>query len=228
MQVWAAHLDRTAAEQDRLRATLSADELERAARFRYDRHARRYIAGRGILRWLIGAYLECDAAGVRFRYMEGKPSLFGDAREPLFFNLAHSDDLALFAFTTTTDIGVDVERVTDVPDARDVASGYFSPAEIGEFSRAPDEADAFFRCWTRKEAFIKALGHGLAYPLDQFAVTLLADDRSEVRHVGGDQAEAARWSMRHLEPADGFVGALATRCELTALDCWRWEPTPAE
>ena len=228
METWAAHLSRTGSEQGQLRATLSSDELERASRFSYELHANRYIAGRGILRSLISGYLGCEPAAVRFRYEGGKPAILEPSAKSLYFNLAHADDLAVYAFSTEAELGIDVERVAAMSDARDIAARYFSPAEIVEFERAPDEAEAFFRCWTRKEAFIKALGDGLAYPLDTFAVSILADDRAEVRDVGGDRAEAAKWSLRHLEPADGFVGALAARSQITSVDCLRWEPTLVE
>lgn len=207
-----------------MRAVLSADERERAARFRHEQHARRYVVARGILRHLLGQQLERDPASIRFGYDgAGKPSIAEPPGARLHFNLAHSDDLALYAFTTAGEIGVDVERVMPLPDARDIATNYFSPAEIRELAMAPDEAEAFFRCWTRKEAFIKAIGKGFSYPLDSFSVTLAAGKPAAVVHLADDPAAAGRWSMRHLVPAIGFVGALAVRGDIAAVDCHRWE-----
>lgn len=227
VHIWAADLDRSGREHAALTATLSPDEGARAARFRHETHARRFINARGTLRTLLGRYLDRDPSGIQFRYTAGKPALADPGREPLHFNLAHADELALFAFTTAAEVGVDVERVAALPDARDIAVHYFAPDEIGQFMRAPDEAAAFFRCWTRKEAFVKATGTGLAHPLHAFTVTVSADEPAAVVAVGDDPMEAPRWFMHHLEPAPGFLGAVAVRATIQSVNCWRWEPPPA-
>lgn len=208
-------------------ATLSPDERARAARFRHEVHARRFTSARGVLRLLLGAYLDRSPSAIEFQYTAGKPALGRPGREPLHFNLAHADALALFAFTTAAAVGVDVERVAPLPDAREIAARYFAPDELRQFMRAPDEAAAFFRCWTRKEAFVKAIGSGLRHPLETFAVTVSAEAPAAVSDVGGDRTEAARWFMHHVEPAAGFVGAVAVRAPIAGVECWRWSPPPA-
>lgn len=223
VHIWAASLDRTPGESERLRALLSEDELERAARFKFDMLARRFIAGRGILRSLIGAYIQMAPADLRFRYDAGKPSLATQPPAPLHFNLAHADDLAIYAVTRSSPVGIDVERVAPLPDATDIAANYFAPGEIRRLATAHDTAESFYRCWTRKEAFVKALGDGLAYDLDRFEVTLAAGDPARLLSVEDDAAEAAAWSLQHLDPAEGFVGALAVRGPLADIVCRTWE-----
>lgn len=224
VHIWAAHLDRSQAEHVAFLRLLSASEVERASRFRQDLHARRSIAARGILRSILGGYLGRAPASLHFDYPGGKPMLATPDTEPLRFNLAHADDLALFAVTRAADIGVDVERVAPFADAMDIALHYFSPAEVEALGRAPDTAEAFYRCWTRKEAYIKALGEGLAHPLHEFDVTLQTGQAAALLRAGDDPAEAGRWTLRHLEPAIGFVGAVAIRALIDGVQCWRWEP----
>ncbi len=128
------------------------------------------------------------------------------------FNMAHSGSLALYAITVDCEIGVDVEEMRDIPEIEQVASRYFSKAEAAELlSIGPEMAvrEAFFRCWTRKEAYIKAMGDGLYLPLDQFQVTLLAGAPAKFIHIGNDAAAAGEWTLQHLDPAPNYVGALA-------------------
>ena len=222
VHVWAASLDTTPAEHDELGALLSADELERAARFKFGRLARRFVAGRGILRSLVGAYAGMAPAELRFRYDAGKPSLETQPPTPLHFNLAHADDLAVYALSRSSPIGVDVERVAPLPDATDIAANYFASGEIRRLANAHDTAESFYRCWTRKEAFVKALGDGLAYPLDRFEVTLAAGEPARLLSVDDDPAEARAWTLHHLDPAVGFVGAVAVRGSPDEIVCRTW------
>jgi 4'-phosphopantetheinyl transferase len=128
------------------------------------------------------------------------------------FNMAHSGVLALYACTVNCEIGVDVEELRDIPDIEQVASHYFSKAEAAELlsiGREIPKRDAFFRCWTRKEAYIKAIGEGLYLPLDQFQVTLLPDTPAKFVHIGNDISAASEWTLQHLDLAPNYVGALA-------------------
>ena len=222
VHIWAASLDREPVELQELRGLLSEDELERAARFKFDLLARRFIAGRGILRSLVGAYIGTSPAEVRFRYDSGKPSLATQPAVPLHFNLAHADDLAVYAVSRSSPIGIDVERVAPLPDATDIAANHFAPGEIRRLARARDTAESFYRCWTRKEAFVKALGEGLSYSLDRFEVSLAADEPARLLSVDDDPAEAEAWTLLHLDPADGFVGALAVRGPVADIACRTW------
>jgi 4'-phosphopantetheinyl transferase len=140
----------------------------------------------------------------------GKPALRGDS--PIRFNLSHSGDLALFAFTANCEIGVDLEEVQNMSDIEQIASRYFCRAEASELLSIADtelKQKAFYRCWTRKEAYVKAVGDGLYVRLDQFQVTLLSDQPARLVHIGNDVRPAAEWTLQHLDPAPKYVGALA-------------------
>jgi 4'-phosphopantetheinyl transferase len=196
--VWRANLDDQPAEAVRMmHALMSFDEVERARGFFFDRDRRRYIVGRGILRLLLSRYLGCAAHELTFRYgAHGKPALI-DANpgrapaSPLFFNVAHSEGLALYAFTRVGEIGVDVEMIRELPDWEQVAQAAFSPLELAQLQAWPEaqRRQEFFRAWTRQEAVLKALGTGL----------------SEVPKAGGETA----FNVYPLEAGPAFVAALA-------------------
>jgi len=163
VHVHIARLRATEAVTARFGGLLTRDEQERAARFRFPHLRSSFVLARGALRILAGGYLNTDPAGIRFQYgPKGKPCLAGAAR--LRFNVSHSGALALFAFTLDVEIGVDVEEIRPMPDLQQIAAGYFSAAEAAELVALPAERReaAFFRCWTRKEAYVKALGEGLS------------------------------------------------------------------
>jgi 4'-phosphopantetheinyl transferase len=218
VHVWVVDLDDPSFPAAALAGLLSPDELARAARFRFDRDRHRFTVGRGLLRVLLGAYLNEEPAAIEFEYgASGKPRLRPSARAPelsdLEFNLAHSDACAVFAFTHATELGVDVEQLRPVREFGEIADRFFSPAEA-ERVRHTDPAarvDAFYRCWTRKEAFIKALGDGLSRPLDSFCVTINSDESPCVEWASGEPDAAGSWSLHHVEPRPGFVAALALR-----------------
>jgi 4'-phosphopantetheinyl transferase len=196
-------------ELDRL---LAADEMERASRFRF-RHLRdSFVMARGFLRILLGHYLASDPASIRFIYGEkGKPALENGSL--LRFNLAHSGSMAAVALTLDCEIGIDMEQMRSFPDIAQVVELYFCPeeaAEIMSFPRAERER-AFFRGWTRKEAYIKAIGDGLSCPLDSFCVTLQPDSPARLLHIGGDRAAAEQWTLEDLPLAADYCAALAYR-----------------
>ena len=212
VHVWAASLDQPPEKVAGLEALLAEDELERAYRFRFDRHRRRFIVGRGVLRSILGAYLGVEPSSLSFRYGEkGKPALAEGWSEDLSFNLSHSSELALYGFGSRLELGIDVERLRQLEGAEDIAERFFSVPERLALRRVPAEAkaDAFFNCWTRKEAYIKATGDGLSMALDRFDVTLAPGEPARMLSADGDARAAARWSMVHLEPSPGYVGALA-------------------
>ncbi len=202
-------LNRASAGLPGLYERLSADERERAARFRIEKHRSRFVVGRAVLRGLLGRYTGRDPEAIQFIYgPNGKPSL---SDHTLHFNASHSEDRALYAFSQSHSLGVDIEFVRELPDFGTIAAKFFSPVENAQY-RAEESAHktaAFFRCWTRKEAFIKATGDGLSYPLDQFDVSL--GHPARLLAIGGDGALASEWSLYHLTPAAGYIGALAIR-----------------
>jgi len=204
-----------------LRSLLEPEEVERSERFRFDVHRRRFIVRRGRLRQLVGAYLGLEPARVRFVYgPKGKPSiepsqLAAAGLEGLELNLSDSADLAVYAFTRGLELGVDVEVLKPMPDALGISESFFATEEREVLREVPEErrSEAFFNCWTRKEAYIKAIGEGLSEPLDRFCVTLAPGDRARFLHIGGSRDEASAWSLLHFVPTPGAVGALAFRDE---------------
>ncbi len=209
-----------------MRGLLSTDEQRRADRFHFAHHRQRFTIARGVLRSLLGHYLGHTPEAVRFRLGPyGKPALPDPAR--LFFNLSHSHDLALVAVTEAGQVGIDVEKVRPMVDADQLADRYFSPRETARLRALTEEVRlaSFFRCWTRKEAYIKATGLGMSFPLDQFEVTLAPDEPAQLLHVEGDPAATRRWSMHHLAPVDDYVAALAIDGAVPAgqVRCFRLE-----
>jgi 4'-phosphopantetheinyl transferase len=190
---------------------LSADERERAARFCNDRLKTGYALSRGVLRALLGRYLAIEPDQVRFGYgVRGKPRIeFPESA--VEFNLSHSGTRAVYAFAVGCELGVDIELVRCTGDYAGIVRRYFSPEECEEWQGLDlsQRDDAFFQCWTRKEAYIKALGDGLAKPLDSFRVSLRPSVRAELLYDSADPAAASRWSILAFHPADGYAGALA-------------------
>lgn len=225
VHVWAFHLDVASLRRVLLEPLLSKDETARAQRFKFARDRERYIVGRAVLRCILASYRNDDPRALRFEYGEhGKPRFAAQERQWPRFNLAHSDGLALCAITRETEIGVDLERVVDLPDGEVVARDYFSTLEREALAQVPpdERSAAFFNCWTRKEAYLKAVSQGLAAPLDRFDVTLAPGEPARMLAIDGSSQEAQRWTLHSLEPAAGFVGAFAMAAPLRRLHCAWW------
>jgi len=211
VHVWRGSLDVPDEMLPHLICLLSDDELDRADRFHRLLDRNRYIVGRGRLRVILGRYVDRDPAGLRFVYNTyRKPSLeaSGNHQERMVqFNLSHSDGLALYAFTIGRQVGIDLERVRALEDAACIARRFFSDRESAALDELPawDWIDGFFRCWTRKEAYIKASGKGLSLPLDSFDVTV--NGPADLLRTADD--DAGKWSLVNLRPGLGFAGALA-------------------
>lgn len=210
VHVWTVRIqasDELAANFERV---LTSDEMDRAARFRFDGLRHSYVIARGTLRSLLGRYLDVPPASVRLNYgSRGKPALPSDAG--LEFNTTHSGGLAAFAFTVGCPIGVDVEQIRPLTELNDIASRFFCREEAAEIlSLPPSERErAFFLCWTRKEAYIKAIGDGLSTPLDDFRVTLRDHETARLVHLGQDIDAARAWTLEDLGLASGYAAALA-------------------
>ena len=173
--VWRASLDCESAALRNLEATLLPDEISRADRFHFPRDRARFVAARGILRTLLGAYLKREPQSLNFRYgPQGKPKLEQTQGISLHFNLSHKEGLGVYAFARQRQLGIDVEAIATEFPGEDIARRFFSPRERQELvGLSPDlRAEAFFLAWTRKEAYIKAQGPGLHIKLDSFDVTL--------------------------------------------------------
>ncbi len=195
-------------------ALLSDAERQRASHFAFDRDRNRFIVARARLRRLLASRLGLRPEAVELVYgPRGKPALSpGFADLDLRFNMSHSEDIAVYAFSYGREIGVDVEAVRELRDADDVAARFFSRRE-NEAYRALDPLDkplGFFNCWTRKEAFIKALGDGLYHPLDRFDVSLAPGEPAKILCVENTSGADCGWRMDSFSPAPGFVAAVVT------------------
>jgi 4'-phosphopantetheinyl transferase len=220
--VWSAALDQPAEVVQRLHGLLAADERSRADRFHFDRDRRRFIVGRGVLRSLLGSYVHQPPDRIVINYSAyGKPA----SAAPLQFNVAHSHELAVFAFTAQAPVGIDVEYQQRVVSDRDrLAERFFAPQEHEAYRALPEaeKRPAFFRCWTRKEAYIKAIGTGLSHPLDRFVVSLAPDQPAALLSSTDDALASQRWLLVHLEPRTDYVGAVAVESRNVQLSCWTW------
>jgi 4'-phosphopantetheinyl transferase len=203
---------------DSLERTLSADERLRAERFHFDADRQRSIAARGILRRLLGQYLRVAPTELAFRYgPQGKPELAAAATASVSFNLAHSGDLAMYAFARDRRLGIDVERLREVPEAQIIARNHFTPAESRQL-RPPGAGlqASFFRLWTRKEAVIKAVGTGVSTPLDEFDVSSAAPIGTSWQRVGVPSQPRPEWYVCDLPAAAGYCAALAVEARFAA------------
>ncbi|HEX5611275.1 MAG TPA: 4'-phosphopantetheinyl transferase superfamily protein [Burkholderiales bacterium] len=210
-----ARLDCTALAVEKGLSLLLDDEVERANRFLVEKERNRFIVARATLRRLLAERLGVSPRAVRLaRGTHGKPALAWPLSESgLHFNVSHSQNLAAYAFSHGREIGIDVEAVRPMPDAEDVARRFFSRNErTAFFSLDPvDRCLAFFHCWTRKEAFIKAIGDGLSHPLSAFDVTLKPGEAPRLLRVGDRPGERSGWSLGEFDPGAGFVGAFVVR-----------------
>jgi 4'-phosphopantetheinyl transferase len=213
VRVWRVELDAEVPAVADYLGDLSADERERAGRFHFERDRCRFVIARGVLRRLLAEALGRAPREVAFRYgRHGKPELAaGQTAARLRFNLAHSDGLALVALAWGREVGVDVERIRPGVDGDTIARRFFSPHEVAALRALPAavRAQAFFRCWTCKEAYVKALGRGLALGLDRFDVSLdPAAPAALLAHRGAPEAPS-RWTLVDVAAAPGYAAALA-------------------
>lgn len=226
VHVFSAALDVPAKRLEELAQWLSPDEWERANRFQREPDRQRFIAGRGTLREILGVLLKEQPTSFVFAQGGfGKPQIAAPgAAHSFHFNLAHSDSIAVYA-TAQHELGVDLERIRAVDEAEQIASRFFSPREERCLRTLPAEQrlEAFFNCWTRKEAYLKAIGSGLDDRLDEIEVSLAPGEATELFGVPGHSQE---WRLHSLIPAAGFVGALAIQPEDSRVNCWKWNGPP--
>jgi 4'-phosphopantetheinyl transferase len=208
---WIVGLDADAQTLRRMYGLLAPAERVRAARFAFDRDRRTYVMSHGVLRRILGWCCQENPGKLRFRPgARGKPYLV-DGPAGLEFNLSHCDGFCVVGVAHGPAIGVDIERVRAIDDMEQLARQCFSPAERRELGAVPaaHRTKAFFNGWTRKEAFIKAVGDGLSYPLEHFDVTLAPGGAPRVLAIGGSARAAAVWSLSAFEPAPDVRAAVA-------------------
>lgn len=213
IQVWRINLDCQPFEPARWQAGLAAEERMRAADFKFARDQRRFIIRRAVLRQLLGKCLATSPLAVRMESgSNGKPAIAGQrGPEGIRFSCSHSGDWALIAIARGIEMGVDLERHRDLPDAEDLTRAFFSEVEIRALAALPatKKTAGFFNCWTRKEAFVKAIGLGLSFPLNQFAVSLAPDAPAAILSMPENIGESIEWSMISLNVAPEYSAALA-------------------
>jgi 4'-phosphopantetheinyl transferase len=226
VHVWRARLDLPTAQVGELAQSLSDDEQKRAQRYRFEKHRRWFVAARGILRELLGIYLGIPSREVSLRYHNnGKPRLANEHQaEGVEFNLSHAGEVAVYAFARERAVGIDVEALSRSISFEPLARLFFSPREIETLRglAEPMRRQAFFNCWTRKEAFIKATGEGLSRPLDGFDVSLVPGEPARLLRTAPCVHEARLWTMSALDVGPNYVGALVVRGDGWSLHCWDW------
>lgn len=209
VHLWTFELSAPANVIEDLRNVLADDELARARRFRFPHLQVGYVVAHGVLRHLLAGCLGASPVELHFSYNEqGKPRI-ADPDCRLCFNLSHSGQLGACALAVNCEIGVDIEQIRAMPDLLDVARRFFSPDECKDLETiaADKREDAFFDCWTRKEAYIKAVGGGLSVPLDSFRVSLLEGEPARLlRPRPGDPGP---WTIQEFDPGTGYRGAVA-------------------
>lgn len=226
MHVWLIALDQPDSTRSILLANLSDDEVARANRFHFRKDHDHFIVARAALRTIVGRYLGCEPSAVRFDYSShGKPFLPAELGSDLEFNLSHSHKMALLAVNRGRWIGADIEHMRENIEVEEIAVHFFSKREVAVLLGLPKDLhrQAFFNCWTRKEAYIKAIGEGLSHPLDKFDVTLSPGEEAMLLCTRVDLNEARHWSLRALDVPEGYAAALAVRGHDWSLTCWDWQ-----
>jgi 4'-phosphopantetheinyl transferase len=226
VHVWRAPLVAPEHEYATFQQILSPDERERARRFYFEKDRRSWTIAHGILRILLARYLNTNTHDLSFvTNTYGKPTLAAPFAETgLQFNLSHSAELALYAFTYRRQIGVDVEYMRQNIEWELLAHSHFSSAEYSALQTLPAslQTQAFFLCWSRKESYIKAKGKGLSLPLDQFDVSLIPDEPARLLDSREEAQATTHWSLHALEPGNGYAGALTVEGFDWHLRCWQW------
>lgn len=227
VHLWRASLQPQAPVLERLNSFLSPPERLRAARFRFPKDQLRFTAARGILREILSRYTGRPPAELQFGYgPAGKPFLLDDNGAPskLEFNLAHSHGLAFYGIALSAAVGVDVERIRDGLDVEKLSARFFAPAEAELLGSLPDPQRrlAFFRAWTRKEAFLKALGQGLRAGLASCEVSLEAGSDDALLSYRGDALAPRRWRLQDVPVHPEYCAALAVENRHKPTCCWDW------
>jgi 4'-phosphopantetheinyl transferase len=221
-----ASLDRRESELRFFESILAEAEINRANRFRFHKDRERFVAGRGLLRVILSPYLGLPANEIIFTYgSHGKPGIRRqEGRPAIQFNLAHSAGTAIYAITRDRPVGIDIELVNHEFPIESVAERFFSKVEVAAFRSLPRDMQriAFFKCWTRKEAFIKALGDGLSCPLADFDVSLTPGERARLLKVRWAPEEASRWCMEDIESVPNCAAAIVIsgpQCRMHISQC---------
>lgn len=226
VHVWRVYIDTDDSITKKLQPLLSTDERLKAARFRFEKDSAKYIVTRGTLRIILGRYLDKKPEELKFSYNQyGKPALHSiNTNKLISFNVSHSHGLALIAVAQNWDVGVDIEYVRTNVNYEEIAERFFSPAEKVVWRLLPTSVkqEAFFNCWTRKEAYIKAKGMGLSIPLNEFDVSFKPGEPAALLNTTWDEQEANRWSLKEITLAPDYIAALAVEASNYQLKFWQF------
>lgn len=222
VHVWVVRLDDANVDLDDGRELLSPDERDRAARFHFERDRRRYLIAHIALHRILSRYLEIDPARLFFELgANGKPKMPAAlTSQAIEFNLSHSHELALIAVNRVGELGVDTEYVKPDFKFQEIAERFFTAREVAAMRSLPAalQRQAFFKCWTSKEAFLKAKGIGLSGKLDEVGITLDAEDQVRIR------ADVPGWSLTELDPVETYESALVVAGPPVPIRCYHWQP----
>jgi 4'-phosphopantetheinyl transferase len=217
--IWFINFDITEEKFNSLNSFLSKDEIIKASKFRFKKDKNCSIISRGALRLLSSKYLNIKPEDIIFKYGKyGKPEYNIDTE--LKFNVSHSGNMAILSFVKDFDIGVDIEKIKDDFDVLDIATNYFSELEIEALKKVSKEkqAEHFYRCWTRKESFIKAKSQGLSFPLDSFSVCINSDKETELLETKWDKEEKDTWELFTFSPHQNYIGAVSIQGSVKSIE----------
>lgn len=227
VDVWSVRLDEPARAGSEV-VVLSPDEIARASRFHFDKDRIHFTQCRSALRAVLASYLAIPAAEIQFEYLaSGKPQLAAEQNpRTLQFNVSHSSNMALIAVGSEHRLGVDIEKIRGDVDTVTLAERFFSLRERAGLQALPDHlrVPGFFACWTRKEAFLKATGDGLSFPLADFSVTTHPDLNPELEEIKGDTDARKQWFLADLNVnvVDGFRATVARERSPCHLEAYAW------
>ena len=222
--VWFFNVDDFLKDIKSYASCLSEEEILRSNKFKFDKDRIIYILARGSLRILSGYYLGHGPKGIEFTYgTHGKPDY--NCSTKIKFNISHSGKLIVLGFVKTYVIGLDIERIKTDFDVLNIAEIFFSITEIKMLYdlRQDDLYKAFYRCWTRKESFIKAEGSGLSFPLDSFSVSLDDDKNAKLLETRWNASERNKWSLFSFSPAKDYIGAIAVKGKINDVKYYNWD-----
>lgn len=226
VHIWRAFLDLPNKSVQEIKRSLSVDEIMKSERLSFERDKNNFIIARGILRLILACYLSVEPSAIRFCYeKDGKPRIqnaFG--KKVIQFNLSHSEELALYVFTLDSEVGADLEKIRDFPEMKQIVDHFFSVRERVFFDTLPtsEKRETFFKWWTRKEAFVKAVGEGLSDRLNSFDVLLCDGKSAESLGILRGATERPRWSIWDVKPGEEFAGAVAVKGGDWNLQSWQW------
>jgi 4'-phosphopantetheinyl transferase len=227
VHVWRVSLDRETSKLPDLLRILSEDERAKAARICFGEIRERFVVGRAVLRGILGRYLHRDPARLQFVYgPHGKPAVASECDGAgIRFNMSDSHGLAICAVTRGRQVGIDLERMRSEVPCEKLAKRYFAEAEVNALLALPanQRQEGFFNGWTRKEAYLKAIGKGLSFPLKNVVVSLAPGEPAAILAIQGDPEEARRWSLRALHPDPAYRAALVVEGHECPVSFWEWD-----